>query len=83
MKGNIDSTILDLETYISNGDQVKNLVLSKLYENGDINEQQAIEYRDNWQIICIKKSWYRHWFNYLLKKDSNEKDGYCFKFVKF
>jgi hypothetical protein len=73
---NCDNIIEESRTYCS----VKEIVIATLLENGIINEEQASEYVNNWQVIIFKRSWFERWANFFKKDDLN---AYQYKFVKF
>ena len=73
MSKRISSMILDMESNIENGTTVKNLVIAKLHENGEITDEIAKKYIEEWQIIVVKDSWYKKLFS---------GDGWRYRFVK-
>jgi putative heme iron utilization protein len=76
----IDSELIELESNTKNANSVKEIVIATLLENGIINEEQASEYVNNWQVIIFKRSWFERWANFFKKDDLN---AYQYKFVKF
>lgn len=76
----IDDTLLEIEQHTQNANSVKEIVLSRLEEDGVITPEQASLYADKWQVIIIKKNWFQRW----MKKFGKPNGGsYQFKYVKF
>ena len=75
----MDSMLISLEEYTLNANQVKDLVLERLENDGLITNQNALDYAEKWQIIIIKSNWFERW----REKFGIKKDGYKFKFVRF
>jgi len=76
----IDNTLLDIQNYIEDANSIKDIVLHRLLVDGIINDEQAIEYSEKWQVIVIKKSWFKKW----TEKFSNYNvTNYLFKYVRF
>jgi len=65
--GTIDGMLLEIESFTKNANIAKSIVLSRLLEDKIITDEQRTEYLDNWQIIVIKKSWFKK----LLSKDND------------
>jgi hypothetical protein len=75
----IDNTLLSLEELTLNANQVKDLVLERLQNDGLITNQNALDYAEKWQIIIIKSNWFERW----LKRFKKEKNVYIYKIVRF
>jgi len=76
----IDKTLLEIQSYVENANHVKEITLNRLLVDNIINNEQAKEYAEKWQIMVIKKSWFKRWteaFGEKLKGD------YIYKFVRF
>lgn len=78
--GTIDGMLLEIEDYTTNANQVKDLVLERMIHDNHIDSDQAAEYQEKWQVIIVKKSWFKSWAD---KFSKGERKGYLFKFVKF
>ena len=52
----IDNMLISLEEYTLNANQVKDLVLERLENDGLITNQNALDYAEKWQIIIIKSN---------------------------
>ena len=55
----LDGMLLEIGDFTENANTVKTIVLSALAKNNVINEEQWKEYKDNWQVIVVKKSWFK------------------------
>ena len=75
---NIDN--ITLEHYTENANFVKEIVLKRLLIDNVINEEQAQQYAEKWNVIVIKKGWFKRWMD---KFSSGDSDKYFYKFVKF
>lgn len=71
----MDPIILDLDTNVKNANTIKELVLDKLYNDKVITKEVHTKYKDKYQIILFKKSWFKSLF-------SQEK-GWFFKIISF
>ena len=76
----IDSTLLEIDSYTKNANSVKDTVLSRLVTDGVITEEQEKTYAEKWQVVIVKRSWFQRWFDRFSK---SEPDNYIYKFVKF
>jgi hypothetical protein len=76
----IDGMLLEIEDYTTNANQVKDLVLERMILDNRIDSDQAAEYQEKWQVIIVKKSWFKSWADKFSKEKKNE---YLFKFVRF
>ena len=78
--GAIDSYLINqMENDVKNLNITKNLVLSKLYSDGIITKEKYNEYNDNYQVIVVKKSWFKNFFD----RVTGDTTGYVIKFVDF
>lgn len=73
MAKTIDGVLIDIDETIENSTTVKNMVIARLHEDGLITNEQAKTYIEDWQILVIKKSWYKKVFS---------GDGWRFIFAK-
>ena len=78
----IDSTLLEIESYTENANSVKDAVLSRLLTDKIITVEQAKEYAEKWQVIVIKKGWFKRWMN-VFYKENIPNSSYQFKYVRF
>lgn len=76
----IDSTLVEIDSITMNANIVKDLVLGQLLIDKLITPEQASDYQTKWQVIVIKKSWFKSWVDKFGKKDI---DAYVYKYVKF
>jgi hypothetical protein len=76
----IDNITLELGNYTQNANFVKEIVLQRLLTDNVINEEQAQQYSEKWNVIVIKKGWFKRWMDKFSSADSDE---YFYKFVKF
>ena len=68
----INEKVLDANT-------TKDILLSRLIDDGLITEDQFEKYSNDWQFIVIKRSWFKRW----KKIFGREEDAYSFQYVKF
>ena len=59
--GVLDSQLVDIESDIKNAQAIKDTVLNVLCKNNNISDEDWEMYRTDYQIIIIKKSWWRNW----------------------
>jgi hypothetical protein len=78
----IDGIILEIENHIGNANVVKDIVLARLVMDKVISEEMAQDYSENWQIIVIKPSWFKKWFD-KFRKPKGIDDIYEYKYVRF
>ena len=76
----IDSMLISLEEYTTNANLVKELVISRLIMDKVITEEQAEDYRDNWQVVIIKPTWFERWAK---KFNIPNPSNYRFKYINF
>ena len=72
----MDNELLNLEINTKNGNTIKELVLDRLLIDKVITEEQFTLYNENYQVICIKKSWFKRLFK-------NANDSWQYIMVKF
>jgi hypothetical protein len=78
----IDNELLNLDVNIDNSNSIKDMILSRLEDDGVITPEKAKEYSEKWQVIIIKKSWFSRWSSIFFNKEEAN-DCYIFKYVKF
>jgi hypothetical protein len=76
---NIDNHLINMEVLIKDAQAAKSLVLTRLLKDNVITDEQAKYYYEGWQIIIIKKSWWKNWKNIFTEKESG---GYTYRLVK-
>jgi hypothetical protein len=72
----IEPELINMEINVLNGNSVKEIILARLLLDKKITEHDYLEYKDYWQIIVLKRSWFKQWLH------SNDKNAYYYKFVK-
>jgi hypothetical protein len=72
----IDGMLLELNDRIFNANVVKEMVITRLLSDSLITEKQANNYKENWQIIIYKNSWFK-------KLMSKDKKAWYYKYVNF
>jgi len=72
----IDGMLLELNDRICNANVVKEMVIKRLLLDGIITETEANTYKEEWQIIIYKNSWFKK----LISKDKN---AWYYKYVNF
>lgn len=78
----IELGLLNMETHTRNINTVKELVLYQLHADGLVDEKQLNHYIENWQVISIKRSWFRRWAEKMFKEESKRDMWQC-KYVQF
>jgi len=78
--GTIDSVLVEIDSMTKNANLCKEMIIDKLFKDGIINQEIASEYMEKYQIIIVKKSWFKKWMDKFAK---NEDDTYIYKLVKF
>ena len=68
-------TTIDDETKDAN--TVKSLVLKQLLKDGHINQAIYDEYLVYWNVIILKRGWFKFWFEKIGKADN-----YFYKYIK-
>jgi len=76
----IDGMLLEIESLTKDANGVKEAVLGRLLTNKIITEEQAKEYSEKWQIIIIKRGWFKRWMYAFNKAESS---NYQYKYVRF
>ena len=73
----MDQQLLELEKDMSNYQKVKELILSKLIEEGLLEKDDADEFDERCQVLVYKGTWFSKWFDNNVKvnqPDANKKD---------
>jgi len=73
----LDKIQLGIDSHIENATAIKDMVLDRLVKDKMLTKRQADEYAIKWQIILVKRAWYKRLF-----KGDEDPEGYSFKFVK-
>jgi len=86
----IDSVLVGMESFVNNAEVVKSIVVDRMKIEGLITEDQAKEFSEKWQVIIIKRKWYKKWWKKYFDNDADDdgildKEGnsYQYKLVKF
>ena len=77
--GVLDSELVNIDSDIKNAQAIKDTVLNVLRKNNNISDEDLEMYYTDYQIIIIKKSWWRNWKDIF---GDNSDSGYHYKFVK-
>lgn len=75
----MDQQLLELEQDMSNYQKVKELILSRLVDEGLLEEDDADEFNERCQVLVYKGTWFSKWFDKNVKAnqpDANKKDYY-------
>lgn len=59
----MDQQLLELESDMSNYQKVKEIVLSKLVQEGLLEKDDADEFDERCQILVYKGTWFSKWFD--------------------
>jgi len=76
----MDTQLIILEEDIRHANFIKEAVISRLYNDGVLNEEQALTYIEKWQVVIFKPTWFKRWME---KFVTTNKDSYRYKYVKF
>jgi hypothetical protein len=76
----MDSTLITLEEDTQNANLIKDAVISRLYKDGVLNDEQASTYVEKWQVVIIKPTWFKSWMEKFILTNTN---NYRYKYVKF
>lgn len=80
----MDQQLLQLENDMSNYQKVKELVLSKLVNEGLLDQDDADEFDERCQVLVYKGNWFSKWFDNNIKaqdKDADKK-GYYMRIIE-
>jgi hypothetical protein len=76
----MDTQLITLEEDIRNANLIKEAVISRLYKDGVLNDEQATTYNEKWQVVIIKPTWFKSWMEKFISTNTN---SYRYKYVKF
>lgn len=74
----VDAITVEIDSYSQNAEIVKQIVLERLFIDKVISEEKYNFYSENWNVVLVKKSWFKKWASKF-----NKSDGWFYKFVKF
>ena len=77
----IDGELINIDVNIKNANVVKEIVLTRLFEDGHIPEKTYDVFMENWQVTIIKRGWFKRWWKKFSPKDDPE--TYQYMFVQF
>jgi hypothetical protein len=77
----MDSRLITIEEDTLNANVVKELIIQRLHDNGLLNDEQAIEYMEKWQVVIVKPTWFKRWMEKFMF--TTNENRYIFKYVKF
>ena len=80
----MDQQLLELEQDMSNYQKVKELILSRLVDEGLLEEDDADEFNERCQVLVYKGTWFSKWFDKNVKVNQPEADkkGYYIRIVE-
>ena len=80
----MDQQLLELEKDMKNYQKVKELILSKLVNEGLLDQDDADEFDERCQVLVYKGTWFSKWFDKNVKVDEPEanKKGYYMRIVE-
>lgn len=79
----MDRQLLELEQDMSNYQKVKELVLSKLVQEGLLEQDDANEFDERCQVLVYKGTWFSKWFDKNVNVDSNrDKKNYYMRIIE-
>jgi len=76
----MDTQLITLEEDIRHANLIKEAVISRLYNDGVLNDEQASTYIEKWQVVIFKPTWFKRWMEKFIPTN---KDSYRYKYVKF
>jgi hypothetical protein len=76
----MDTQLITLEEDIRNANLIKEAVISRLYKDGVLNDEQATTYNEKWQVVIIKPTWFKSWMEKFIPTNTN---SYRYKYIKF
>jgi hypothetical protein len=79
----MDQQLLELEQDMSNYQKVKELVLSKLVQEGLLEQDDANEFDERCQVLVYKGTWFSKWFDKNVNVDSTrDKKNYYMRIIE-
>jgi hypothetical protein len=79
----MDQQLLDLEQDMSNYQKVKEIVLSKLVQEGLLEKDDADEFDERCQVLVYKGTWFSKWFDKNVNLESNrDKKTYYMRIIE-
>ena len=79
----MDQQLFSLENDMSNYQKVKEIVLSKLVNDGLLDQSDADEFNERCQVLVYKGTWFSKWFDKNVKVDSpKDKTGYYMRIIE-
>ena len=79
----MDQQLLELEKDMSNYQKVKELILSKLIEEGLLEKDDADEFDERCQVLVYKGTWFSKWFDKNVNVDSTrDKKNYYMRIIE-
>lgn len=76
----MDQQLLQLDQDLANYNKVKNLIISKIIQEGYMSEDEGLEFIERCQVMVYKGTWFSRWFEKNMK--DNKKDGWYFKIIE-
>lgn len=79
----MDHNLITLEGDMANYQKVKDLVLSKLVDEGLLEQDDADEFSERCQVLVYKGTWFSKWFDKNVKAEGkNSKDSYYMRIIE-
>ena len=76
----MDQQLLQLDQDLANYNKVKNLIISKIIQEGYMSEDEGVEFIERCQVMVYKGTWFSKWFEKNMK--DSKKDGWYFKIIE-
>ena len=76
----MDQQLLQLDQDLANYNKVKNLIISKIIQEGYMSEDEGLEFIERCQVMVYKGTWFSKWFEKNMK--DSKKDGWYFKIIE-
>lgn len=71
----------NIDSDMSNYNKIKDLVIDKLVDEGELNAEVADEIKDRIQVLIYKGKWYKRWFEKNVKKKDGDEDGWYMRII--
>ena len=78
----MDTQTLTLENDMANYNRVKDLVVTKMIEEGYMSPKEGEEFSERCQVLIYKGKWFSRWFDKNMKSETNSKDNYYIRIIE-
>lgn len=74
--------MFDLKSEMENYNKVKDIVLSKLVDEGLLDQDDANEFSDRCQVLVYQGKWFSKWFDKNMKSETNKPETYYIRMIE-